>query len=215
MQLFLYFSKPKINDFMINLAVFVSGRGSNLRALYDKFIADESYPKIKFVIGNKSNCPALDFAREKGIKTFIVSTTSSEKSVSYKELAKTLNNNNIHLVVLAGFLKKIPDDFIDEFNGKIINIHPALLPRYGGKGMYGMNVHKEVFENGDKFSGATVHYVDKIYDHGKIIAQQKVRIDDAASPEEIAGKVLEIEHLLLPETVLNIAAQIVSEKGLI
>jgi len=91
----------------------------------------------------------------------------------------------VDLIVLAGFLKKIPDEFVDEFENKIINIHPALLPSYGGKGMYGLNVHKAVFEARDKISGATVHFVDKVHDNGKIISQRSVNIDDLKSAEEI------------------------------
>ncbi len=196
---------------MINLAVFVSGRGSNLRALYEKFVADEKSPKIKFVVSNKSDCPALDFAREKGIQTSVVSKKTSSRATSFADLAETFNENGISLIVLAGFLKRIPAVFIDEFKGKIINIHPALLPKYGGKGMYGMNVHRAVFESGDKISGATVHFVDKIYDHGRIIKQRTIPIDDAGSPEEIAERVLEIEHKLLPEVVLTVAEKLNSE----
>ncbi len=196
---------------MINLAVFVSGRGSNLRALYEKFVADEKSPKIKFVVSNKSDCPALDFAREKGIQTSVVSKKTSSRVTSFADLAETFNESGISLIVLAGFLKRIPAVFIDEFKGKIINIHPALLPKYGGKGMYGMNVHRAVFESGDKISGATVHFVDKIYDHGRIIKQRTIPIDDAGSPEEIAERVLEIEHKLLPEVVLTVAEKLNSE----
>ncbi len=196
---------------MINLAVFVSGRGSNLRALYEKFVADEKSPEIKFVVSNKSDCPALDFAREKGIQTSVVSKKTSSRVTSFADLAETFNESGISLIVLAGFLKRIPAVFIDEFKGKIINIHPALLPKYGGKGMYGMNVHRAVFESGDKISGATVHFVDKIYDHGRIIKQRTIPIDDAGSPEEIAERVLEIEHKLLPEVVLTVAEKLNSE----
>jgi folate-dependent phosphoribosylglycinamide formyltransferase PurN len=102
------------------------------------------------------------------------------------------------LIVLAGFLKLIPPDFIERFKNRVINIHPALLPSFGGKGMYGMNVHKAVFESSAKISGATVHIIDNTYDTGKIIAQKSVDISDVNSPEEIAERVLNIEHYLLP-----------------
>jgi folate-dependent phosphoribosylglycinamide formyltransferase PurN len=107
--------------------------------------------------------------------------------------------------LLAGFLKKISDEFVDAFENKIINIHPALLPSFGGKGMYGINVHKAVFDSSAKISGATVHFVDKIYDNGKIIAQKAVDISHVNNPEEIAEKVLEVEHELLPFVVEKFA----------
>jgi folate-dependent phosphoribosylglycinamide formyltransferase PurN len=111
----------------------------------------------------------------------------------------------IDLVVLAGFSKKIPDDFVDKFSDRIINIHPALLPSFGGKGMYGMNVHKAVFDRSCQVSGATVHFVNKIYDDGKIIAQRCVDISEVKSPDEIAEKVLMTEHKLLPFVIGKIS----------
>ncbi len=193
---------------MINLAVFVSGRGSNLRALVNRFSEINNAPRIRYVISDKISCPAIKFAEENGIKTLSVSSKSSNMVISYDELVQIFNENEISLIVLAGFLKKIPDSFIDNFNGKIINIHPALLPKFGGKGMYGMNVHKAVFESKAEVSGATVHYVDKIYDHGEIIEQASISVADLKSPEEIAEAVLEVEHTLLPKAVLTVAEKI-------
>ena len=114
------------------------------------------------------------------------------------ELLRLLNKNEVDLIVLAGFLKLIPNEIIDAFRNRIINIHPALLPSFGGKGMYGINVHKAVFDSSAKVSGATVHFVDYTYDTGSIIAQKCVDISDVKSPEEIAERVLKIEHELLP-----------------
>jgi formyltetrahydrofolate-dependent phosphoribosylglycinamide formyltransferase len=197
---------------MINLAVFVSGRGSNLRALVNRFKQIENAPRIKYVISDKSNCPALEFAEENGIETLSVSSKSSHKHILYDELVQILNDNEISLIVLAGFLKKIPDSFIDNFKGKIVNIHPALLPKFGGKGMYGMNVHRAVFESKSEFSGATVHYVDKIYDHGEIIEQISVPVAGMKSPREIADAVLEVEHDLLPKAVLKVAEKFIKKR---
>jgi len=115
--------------------------------------------------------------------------------------------------VLAGFLKKIPDKVIDEYEGRIINIHPALLPSFGGKGMYGKNVHRAVFNRSCQVSGVTVHFVDKIYDNGKIIAQKTVDISNVQSPEEIAERVLKIEHKILPEVIEKFAENKVIVKG--
>jgi formyltetrahydrofolate-dependent phosphoribosylglycinamide formyltransferase len=193
---------------MFKLAVFVSGRGSNLKSLFERI--DKKEIKISAVVSNKKNCGAVEFAIQNSIPVFFVSDNSGNDFLDYIDLVKELKKKEIDLIVLAGFLKKIPDDFIDHFEKKIINIHPALLPKYGGAGMYGMNVHRAVFENKEKYSGATVHFVDKIYDHGEIIEQQIVDISDAKSPEEIAHKVLEIEHELLPKVVNKIAAGIIN-----
>ncbi|MCX7875565.1 MAG: phosphoribosylglycinamide formyltransferase [Melioribacteraceae bacterium] len=186
---------------MFNIAVFVSGKGSNLKALFEKI--DKEKIKIVAVVSNKKNCGAVEFANQNSIPVFFIAEVSNDEFIDYKTLAKKFFDLNINLIVLAGFLKKIPDEFIDLFNKKIINIHPALLPKFGGKGMYGMNVHKAVFESGEKVSGATVHFVDKIYDNGEIIEQEKVDISDCNSPDEIAHKVLEVEHILLPKVVNN------------
>ena len=121
--------------------------------------------------------------------------------MSYTKLIEELLKLNIDLIVLAGFLKKIPIELIKAFKNKIINIHPALLPSFGGKGMYGMNVHHAVFNSSAKVSGPTVHFVDEIYDNGKIIGQRAVDISDVKTPEEIAERVLKVEHKLLPEII--------------
>lgn len=188
---------------MLNIAVFVSGRGSNFRTVF------ENVPKEKInfsaVVSDRIDALAIKFAEENNIPVYLVSNTAKEGFVNYEFLIELFNKKNVNLVLLAGFLKKIPDFFIDAFENKIINIHPALLPKFGGKGMYGLNVHKAVLESSEKFSGATVHFVDKIYDHGKIIAQRSVDIDGAKSAEEIAGKVLKIEHELLPFVVEKFA----------
>ncbi len=191
---------------MFNVAVFVSGKGSNLRSLFEKI--DRNFVRIAAITSNKKNCGAVDFANQNSIPVFFIAENVDNEFIDYKTLTKIFYDLQIDLIVLAGYLKKIPDDFIDTFNKRIINIHPALLPKYGGKGMYGMNVHKAVFESKEKFSGATVHYVDKIYDHGEIISQVKVDISDCSSPEEIAVKVLEIEHNLLPSVVNNLAKKL-------
>ncbi len=190
---------------MFRICVFASGRGSNLRAIWQS-ISDRSLNiEINCVVSDKAECGALEFAGQKGIKTLSVSRKELPGFVSYSFLIDEFRRNKIDLIVLAGFLKKIPDEFVDAFPEKIINIHPALLPFFGGKGMYGMNVHKAVFESGMKISGVTVHFVDKIYDHGKIIAQRCVDISAAGTAEEIAEKVLKVEHSLLPFVIEKFA----------
>jgi formyltetrahydrofolate-dependent phosphoribosylglycinamide formyltransferase len=185
----------------MNIAVFVSGRGSNFRAIQKSIKANEISASIKAVVSDKEKCPAFEFAKQEKIPIFSVSINPKSGFLSWEEILENLQNMEIELVVLAGFLKKIPDFVVDYFYYKMINIHPALLPSFGGKGMYGMNVHNAVFEKSAQVSGATVHFVNKIYDDGKIIAQRSVNISDVKTPEEIAERVLNIEHKLLPYVV--------------
>ncbi len=192
---------------MLKIAVFVSGRGSNLKALYKKFVDKPEQVEICAVVSDKAECKALEFAAENSITTFTVTSKSAPEKVTYSELAHKLTLLEVDLIVLAGFLKKIPAEFINSFVNKIINIHPALLPAFGGKGMYGMNVHKAVFDKSVMLSGPTVHFVNEIYDQGKIIAQRAVDISDVNTPEEIAERVLSLEHQLLPFVVEKFAEE--------
>ena len=194
---------------MIGVAVFVSGRGSNLEAILNS-------PKlkklviVKAVISDKAECPAFEYAKKNSIDTYNVG--KQENFIHYSDLAEFLKSLDIGLIVLAGFLKMIPETVIKNFNNRIINIHPALLPSFGGKGMYGMNVHKAVYNSGAKVSGATVHFIDEAYDEGKIIAQKKVDISDVKFPEQIAERVLKIEHELLPFVIEKFARNQISVK---
>jgi len=187
---------------VIRVAVFVSGRGSNLEAILNS-------PKlkklviVKAVISDKAECPAFEYAKKNSIDTYNVG--KQENFIQYSDLAEFLKSLDIGLIVLAGFLKMIPETVIKNFNNRIINIHPALLPSFGGKGMYGMNVHKAVYNSGAKVSGATVHFINEAYDEGRIIAQKKVDISDVKFPEQIAERVLKIEHELLPFVIEKIA----------
>jgi formyltetrahydrofolate-dependent phosphoribosylglycinamide formyltransferase len=187
---------------VLRVAVFVSGRGSNLQAVLNS-------PKLKnlvvvdSVISDKKNCKAFQIAADNSVACF--SLGNDKESISYSGLADFLKSRNIDLIVLAGFLKLIPDSVIKEFKNKIINIHPALLPAFGGKGMFGMNVHKAVLNSSVKESGATVHLVDETYDTGQIIAQRKIDISDLNSAEAIAERVLKIEHELLPFVIEKFA----------
>lgn len=182
----------------MKIAVFVSGRGSNLKAILDSPDL-KNLIEVVCVVSDKSFCKAFEVASNYLIKTFTVG--NKENQITYEELTEKLNELSVDMIVLAGFLKLIPVNFISKFENRIINIHPALLPSFGGKGMYGMNVHQAVFDSSAKVSGATVHFVDAAYDTGKIIAQRCVDISDVKSPEEIAERVLKIEHKLLPEVL--------------
>ena len=186
----------------MNLAVFVSGRGSNLQAILDsRALKDKVY--VKAVISNKSDCAAFQIAGKYSIPT--ISLGDKDGSVSYEDLSILLKKLEIDFLVLAGFLKLIPNNIISKYHNKIINVHPALLPAFGGKGMYGMNVHRAVFNSSAKVSGVTVHFVDPTFDTGRIIAQKCVDISEVKSPEEIAEKVLEVEHKLLPFVIEKFA----------
>lgn len=181
--------------------MFVSGRGSNLKAILNYPEINEKID-VKWIITDKRNCKALDIAKENDIPFYCIDKDKINEE--YNKLTKLFKKDNIELIVLAGFLKLLPFAFVNNFKNRIINIHPALLPLYGGKGMYGMNVHKAIFEAGENESGATIHFVDNTYDTGKIISQKKIDITEFHSPEEIAANVLKIEHQLLPETINKI-----------
>ncbi len=187
---------------MYKIAVFVSGRGSNLLSIASEIKSGVLKAEIAVVVSNKKDCKALEFAAKENIPNYVVSNLAEEKFyVNYNELIKVFTEQKIDLIVLTGFLKKIPNELIRNYKNRIINIHPALLPSFGGKGMYGINVHKAVFDSSAKVSGPTVHFVDEIYDNGKIIDQKAVDISKVKSAEEIAEKVLKAEHQLLPEII--------------
>ena len=187
---------------MLRVSVFVSGRGSNLKAILDSPKL-KNLVEVKSVVSDKDNCPAFELAKSFSIPVYSVG--KKEGFISFDDLIAKLQDFDTELIVLAGFLKLLPENFVRSFKNKIINIHPALLPSFGGSGMYGMNVHRAVFESSAQVSGATVHFVDETYDTGKIIAQRCVDISDARSPEDLAEKVLKIEHQILPFVIEKIA----------
>lgn len=186
----------------MNLAVFVSGRGSNLLSILESRELAELI-EIKAVISDKIECGAFEIANNYSVPTY--SLGEKDGLIRYKDLSDLLSQLKIDLIVLAGFLKLIPGNVVKQYKGRIINIHPALLPSFGGKGMYGMNVHKAVYSSSAKVSGASVHFVDESYDTGTIIAQECVDIRDVQSPEEIAARVLKVEHRILPAVIMMIA----------
>jgi len=179
----------------LKIVVFVSGRGSNLRAILDSRELKGKI-EVKAVFSDRENCKAFRIAENNSINTYTLGENPGQ--TGYKNLSHVLNQLNIELIVLAGFLKLIPDEIVKKYKNKIINLHPALLPSFSGKGMYGIHVHEAVFNSSVKVSGATVHFVDSTYDTGKIIVQKCVDISDVNSPEEIAQRVLKVEHQLLP-----------------
>jgi phosphoribosylglycinamide formyltransferase 1 len=175
---------------MRNIAIFASGGGSNARKIIEHFINHPSV-KVALVISNKQDAGVLNIAKEHGIDTLIIS-----KSVFYEtdDILKTLTQYRISFIVLAGFLLLVPQYIISRFNKKIINIHPALLPKFGGKGMYGSHVHEAVKQAHETETGITIHFCNAHYDEGDIIFQAKTPVLPDDSPQDIACKVLALEH---------------------
>ncbi|MCB9277675.1 MAG: phosphoribosylglycinamide formyltransferase [Lewinellaceae bacterium] len=175
---------------MKRIAIFASGTGSNAGKIIDFFKNDDQV-RVDLVISNKADAPVLEMARKEGVETYLVNKAGFYES---RELLGVLRNRQIDLIVLAGFLWLVPAYLIEAFPNKIINIHPALLPGYGGKGMYGMHVHEAVKKAGETRTGITIHYVNEHYDEGNIIFQSSCEINSGDSAEEIALKVRDLEH---------------------
>lgn len=184
----------------LSIAVFASGGGTNLQSLIDASKGKIFNGQVAAVISNNSGSYALERARKKNIPAYHISSkTHPERTELVSRLFEVFDESSINLVVLAGYMKLLPVEVVRRYRSRIINIHPALLPKYGGKGMYGTNVHKAVVESGDKISGATVHLVDEIYDHGAILIQRTVPVSPDDTPESLAARVLKVEHKILPE----------------
>lgn len=186
----------------MNIAVFASGRGSNLMAILNAIKEGKLNAKISLVISNNSNAGALEIAKANGIDALHISRKQFSSDEEYvQKILNELKSRNVELIVLAGYMKKIPSEIIKEYPNKILNIHPALLPSFGGKGMYGLNVHKAVIESGVKITGVTVHIVDEEYDHGPIVMQRAVEVRDDDTPETLAERVLKVEHEIYPQAI--------------
>lgn len=183
---------------MINAAIFASGEGTNAENLF-KYFANDSRIKFKLVITNRDDAGVIARAEKYKKNVQIVSKAALENYTD--KLIEFLQVEKIDLIILAGFLLKMPEAFIKAFPDKIINLHPALLPKYGGKGMYGMNVHKAVIENKEKESGITVHFVNEEYDKGKIILQASCKLEPTDTPELLAKKIQQLEFDHLPKAV--------------
>jgi phosphoribosylglycinamide formyltransferase-1 len=181
------------------VAVAVSGRGSNLAALL-RTLGPDSAAHVALVISHTPDAGGVALARAAGIPTAIL--TDSADATAW---VSALRAYHIDLLVLAGYVKLVPVTVVQEFRGRIINIHPALLPRHGGPGMYGIRVHRAVLAAGDNETGASVHLVDEEYDRGAVLAQAKVPVLPDDTPEQLAERVLAVEHQLLPAAVLHAA----------
>ena len=187
----------KLNGKKINIAVFISGRGSNLKSLIKHYKKKKSRVSIKLVISNNSKANGLIYAKQAKIKSYVLNF--KKNNVIEKKLLKKLLNNNINLICLAGFMKILSKNFIKKFNKPILNIHPSLLPKYKG-----LNTHIRVIKNKEKYSGATVHLVSAKLDSGKIILQKKIKVSKYENEKSLQKKVLKIEHNLYPKAIKKI-----------
>ncbi|MDO4710671.1 MAG: phosphoribosylglycinamide formyltransferase [Peptostreptococcaceae bacterium] len=175
------------------IAVLISGGGTNLQSLIDASEAGSIRSKIKLVLSSDPKAYGLERAKKSGIENFF--------SRDEEEMITMMDHRGIDLIVLAGYLKVIGPKLLERYPDRIINIHPSLLPKFGGMGMYGMNVHEAVFAAGEKTSGATVHFVNSVVDGGKILIQKETDISDCSTPKEIRQRVLELEHKILVEAI--------------
>ncbi len=188
---------------VLQVAILGSGRGSNFLAILTAIQRGElRNVRICVVISNNSDAGILDLARKSNIPAVHLSQRLfSNEDQFVGALLGILREHNVNFIALAGYMKKLDSRIIAAFRNRIINIHPALLPKYGGKGMYGMHVHGAVIANGESVTGATVHFVDEEFDHGAIVLQKQVAIAPGDTPEIVAAKVLRIEHEIYPQAL--------------
>ena len=187
------------------IAVLASGGGSNLQALMEHFaqLGDARAGDIVLVASDRLDAGALDRARRAGIPTELI---ASRREPQGEELASLLEKHRVDLVALAGYLQFVPAEVTRRYAGRILNVHPALLPDFGGAGMYGARVHRAVLAAGARTSGPSVHFVDDVYDHGAVIARWPVPVRPDDDEHTLAARVLRAEHLLYPRVVQAVAA---------
>lgn len=192
---------------MINIAVFSSHNGSDMQALVDGCKKGTINGKVSVVVSNNSNSLVLERAKNEGIDHYCINNKLYPNPDELdNQILKKLSSHNIELIFLAGYLKKIGEPILRQYKNRIFNIHPALLPKFGGKGMYGINVHKAVIESKEKFTGITIHRVNEEYDNGEIVAQTNIKVEEGDTPEILAIKILEREHIFLVEVVNQIVS---------
>jgi phosphoribosylglycinamide formyltransferase-1 len=192
----------------LRIAVLASGSGTNFQAIVDKIASGKLNARIMVLICNNRNAFVLERARQAGIRAEHWSETLAGSREKFVEgLLQLLQQSHVELIVLAGYMKLLPAEVVRAFEGRILNIHPALLPKHGGQGMYGMFVHEAVIAAKESESGATVHFVDSEYDRGPIFLQRKVPVMPDDSPESLRERVLKVEHELLPEAIAKFAVE--------
>jgi len=190
-----------LNNTNKKVIIFASGSGSNALKIFEHFNNNQNII-IDSIYCNNPRANVINVFQKLSIKTVLF----NKKELYESAFLEAIISTNPDLIVLAGFLLKIPEKMVSAFENRIINIHPSLLPKYGGKGMYGLNIHKEVLLNKEKFSGLTIHYVNKEYDKGAVIFQKKIKINEEETPESLSSKVLKLEHENYPiiiEKILN------------
>lgn len=181
----------------VKIAVFASGSGTNAENIV-KYFKNSTLCKVELILSNKNNAYVLERAKQLGIHSFVFSADQLNETTLVDDL---LEENCIDFIILAGFLLKIPQRIIEKYPSKIINIHPALLPAHGGRGMYGMNVHRAVIEAGEPESGITIHLVDEHYDSGKILFRAICKVVPGDTPESLAAKIHLLEYRHYPEVI--------------
>lgn len=186
----------------VKIGVLISGSGTNLQALIDNIEKGLINGEISIVISDKKDAFGIQRAKKHGINAVEIDKKNfADKNIFMKAIMDELEKHHVELVVLAGFLSILSEDFIEKFRNRIINIHPSLIPAFCGKGYYGQRVHKAALDYGVKVSGATVHFVDEEADTGPIILQEAVKVEDDDTPESLAARILKVEHKLLPQAV--------------
>jgi len=199
---------------MLKCAVFASSGGSNFQALIDRREAGDLQVELSLLIGNNSTAPAFERARTHGIPSLHIAPSRFPEETAYAgHLLSVLHEQRIDFIALAGYMKKIPSAVIAAYPYRIINIHPALLPAFGGAGLYGEKVHQAVLDSGAKVSGITVHFVDEEYDHGPIIDQKTVPVLDDDDARSLAKRVLAVEHATYWKSLAAVAAGRLTIKG--
>lgn len=187
---------------MKQIAIFASGAGSNAAKIIDHFRSNTDI-RISLVVCNKPGAGVLDIARREDIPSLVIEKETFFRGSAYLE---ELREKKVDFIILAGFLWKIPSALVKAYPGRIINIHPALLPKYGGKGMYGRFVHEAVVEAKEPETGITIHYVDELYDHGQVIFQERIPLTPEDTPETVAQKVHRLEHQHFPKIIEAVVA---------
>lgn len=198
----------KGRETMLKVGVLVSGGGTNLQAILDAIDAGRvKNAKVSFVFSNNANVYALERAKNAGIEAMALSPSSFETREEFNQaMLRALKERNLDLIVLAGFLVKIPPEMVEAFRGRIINIHPSLIPSFCGVGYYGLKVHEAALKRGVKVTGATVHYVDEGMDSGPIILQKAVEVKSGDTPKHLQQRVMEeAEWVILPQAIHQIA----------
>ena len=196
------------NQQPVHIAIFASGAGSNAQKIIDRFKTHD-HIKISLIVCNKPGAGVLTIAAKERIPSLLI---EKEKFFRGNAYVGEMKEHQVDFVVLAGFLWKIPDLLIQAYPGKIVNIHPALLPKYGGKGMYGQHVHEAVIAAGEKESGITIHYVDGHYDNGDIIFQAICPVLENDDPSSLANRIHQLEHRHYPQVIEKIVSKELNEK---